>query len=295
MKVSGFSFIKNAVKFDYPVVESITSILPVCDEFILAVGDSDDDTLNLIKSIQTDKLKIIPTIWDKTLRKGGQILARQTDIALNHCSGDFCFYIQADEIVHEKYLPVIKNSMEKYLPDKRVQGILFNYTHFYGSYKYYGTSRRWYSREIRIIRNNIGVGSYKDAQGFRINGKKLKVKPVDAYIYHYGWVKPPDVMQKKQYFFHTLWHSNEWTKKKFGSSTEYDYSNIDELKLFGNSHPEVMKERIKKENWEFKYDHSKSKFKKSIKRKLVDYIEKKFSCRIGEYRDYIILKDDLNL
>ena len=256
------------------------------------MGDSEDDTLNLIKSIQTDKLKIIPAVWDKTLRTGGGILAQQTNIALSHCSGDWCFYIQADEVVHEKYLPVIKSVMEKYLHDKRIQGILFNYLHFYGSYRYYGASRRWYRREIRIIRNNIGVSSYKDAQGFRINRNKLKVKPVDAYIYHYGWVKPPDVMISKQRFFHTLWHSDEYVKKKFGNSQIYNYHNIDKLKLFENSHPAVMEKRIKKENWEFMYTPAKNKSSLSLKQKLFDYIEKKFSYRIGEYKGYVILKDD---
>jgi glycosyltransferase involved in cell wall biosynthesis len=291
MNISGFSFVKNAIKFDYPVVESITSILPVCDEFIIAIGDSEDDTLNLIKSIPSDKIKIIQTVWDKTLTKGGEVLSQQTNIALNHCTGDWCFYIQADEVVHEKYLSVIKESMENFLNDKKVQGILFNYTHFYGNYKYYGVSRRWYRREVRIIRNDIGVTSYKDAQGFRIKNKKLRVKLIDAYIYHYGWVKDPKIMMDKQRFFHTLWHSKEFVQKKFGTLQKYDYSNINELKLFGDSHPKVMNERTKNEKSEFLYAPLKNP-KLSFKQKLLEYIEKKFGKRIGEYKGYIILKDN---
>ena len=140
MFISGFTFARNTHKLCYPYVESIRSILPICDEFIIAVGDSADDTLNVIKSIQSDKLKIIETVWDNTVKKGGIILSQQTNIALKHCTGDWCFYIQADEVVHEKYLPVIKSTMENYLADKKVQGLLFNYMHFCGSYKYYGIS-----------------------------------------------------------------------------------------------------------------------------------------------------------
>ncbi len=44
MKVSGFTIIKNAVINGYPIVEAITSILPVVDEMIVLVGDCDDDT-----------------------------------------------------------------------------------------------------------------------------------------------------------------------------------------------------------------------------------------------------------
>ena len=82
MKVSGFSFIRNAIKFDYPIIEAINSILPLCDEFIIAVGSSDDETLRLIKSINSDKIKIIETIWDDSLRLGGRVLAVETDKAI---------------------------------------------------------------------------------------------------------------------------------------------------------------------------------------------------------------------
>ena len=58
MKVAGFTIIRNAIKFDYPVVEAITSILPICDEFVVAVGNSDDETLQLIKQIDSPKIKI---------------------------------------------------------------------------------------------------------------------------------------------------------------------------------------------------------------------------------------------
>jgi len=82
MKVAGFTFIRNAVKNDYPIVEAITSILPVCDEFIVALGNCDDETGNLIRAINSPKIKIIDTVWDDSLREGGAIFAAQTDIAL---------------------------------------------------------------------------------------------------------------------------------------------------------------------------------------------------------------------
>jgi hypothetical protein len=113
MKVAGFTFIRNAVKNDYPVVEAITSILPVCDEFIVALGNGNDETGELIKAINSPKIKIINTVWDDTLREGGAVFADQTDIAFTHISpdADWAFYIQGDECVHEKYLPLIKKEI----------------------------------------------------------------------------------------------------------------------------------------------------------------------------------------
>ncbi|MEJ7589737.1 MAG: glycosyltransferase family 2 protein, partial [Ferruginibacter sp.] len=200
MKVSGFTFVKNAVKYGYPVVESVKSILPLVDEMVICLGDSEDETDSLVASINDKKIKTIHSVWDKNLREGGKVLAVETDKALDATSGDadWLFYIQADEAVHEKYHALIINVMEKYKDDNKVDGILFHYRHFYGSYRFIGDGRSWYSKEIRVIRNDKNIRSFKDAQGFRFNtGKKLRVKLIDAYIYHYGWVRNPVTMFQK--------------------------------------------------------------------------------------------------
>lgn len=288
MKISGFSLVRNAVTFDYPFLESISSILPLCDEFVIAVGTSSDETLQKLKSLNSPKIKLIQTVWDESLRTGGQVLAQQTNIALDHVSGDWAFYLQADEVVHENDLEKIRESMLKNHGDKRVEGLLFPYKHFYGSYRYIGSSRRWYRNEVRIIRTGIGVRSWGDAQGFRIDGRKLRVKPVDATIYHYGWVKPPEKMQAKQQSFNRLWHSDEWMKQHIGTSSEFDYNNGTELTRFTDSHPAVMHDRIKNEHWNFEYDET--KVKEPLKNKILEWIEAKTGLRIGEYRNYETIK-----
>jgi len=256
MKVSGFTFIRNAVKNDYPIVEAITSILPVCDEFVVALGNSDDGTEDLIKGINSPKVRIINTVWDDSLRDGGAVFAAQTDIAFNAISpdADWAFYIQGDECVHEKYLPLIKKEMEDNLDDKNVEGMLFKYLHFYGSYDYYGHSRRWYRREIRILRNNKAIHSYRDAQGFRWDGRKINVKLIDAWIYHYGWVKPPEGLKNKLRNFNQFYHDDNWLAQNLPESFEFDYKNADRLIHFTGSHPQVMKKRIGATNWNLTID-----------------------------------------
>src|SRR3989337_2406918 len=171
MKISGFTIIKDAVINDYPITEAIRSILPVVDEMIVSVGKSDDETEALIRSISSDKIKIVQSEWDPALREGGKILAVETNKAFQHISADsdWAFYIQADEVVHEKYHDTIRNAAQHYLTDKKVDGLLFHYLHFYGTYDYVGDSRKWYHREVRMIRNDKTIQSYKDAQGFRRN------------------------------------------------------------------------------------------------------------------------------
>jgi hypothetical protein len=290
MKVTGFTFVRNAVKYDYPVVESITSVLPVCNDFVVAVGKSDDNTLDLIKSIDDKRIRIIETVWDDCLREGGRVLAKETDKALKEvpADSDWGFYIQGDEVVHEKYLDTIRNEMLKWKDSRYVDGLLFKYLHFYGSYDYIGESYRWYRREIRIIRPGKNIYSYRDAQGFRKNNnKKLKVKLIDAFIYHYGWVKEPRAMQGKQQTFHKYWHNDEWIEQNVAKADEFDYSNIDALSLFKDSHPKAMEERIKNKNWKFDYDLSYNNFK--FKDRVKRFIERITGYRVGEYRNYKIV------
>ena len=287
MKVTGFTIIRNALKFDYPVVEAITSILPICDEFIVAVGNSEDETLQLIKQINSPKIKIIETIWDDSLREAGQVLALETNKAFDAIDRDttWCFYIQSDECVHERYLAGIKEAMIKYKDDKQVDGLLFNYLHFYGNYNYVGNSVQWYSKEIRIIKNDKSIRSYKDAQGFRkTDNFKLNVKQIDAYMYHYGWVKPPKIQQAKQEHFHKMWHDDEWMKKNVVPAEEFDYLIVDNLEPFNGSHPQVFQNRVKALHWDFTFD--KSKVKTSIKNKLKLFVQKHTGWKMGEYKNY---------
>ena len=260
MKVTGFTFIRNAVKYDYPVVEAIKSVLPVCNDFIVALGNSIDDTFALVRAIDKQKIKIVETVWDDSpaMKKGGKVFASETDKAFHAipADSDWAFYIQGDEVIHEKYLDNIYASMEKFKDNMLVDGLLFNYLHFYGSYNYVGISPNWYDREIRVIRNDKTIYSYRDAQGFRKGkDKKLSVKPVDAYVYHYGWVKDPGTMKKKVENAYSFYTDQKLPEKKF-TEQMFDFSSVDALSLFTETHPKVMRERIERKNWNFEHDVS---------------------------------------
>lgn len=292
MKVAGFTFVRNAIKNDYPVLEAITSVLPICDEFIVAVGVCDDGTLNLIQSINSDKIKIIETVWDDSVREGGATFALETDKAFKAISSDadWCFYIQGDECVHEKYLETIKFEMEKCLSNPKIEGLLFKYKHFYGSYDYFAHSRRWYHREIRIVRNLPSVHSYKDAQGFRISNRKLNVKLIDAYMYHYGWVKPPAGLTHKVRNFNTFYTQNDsWIEEKYPEIAAFDYGNADQLMQFTETHPQVMIKRVAQINWKFAIDPTTTNKKLSLRRKILAWIEQKTGQRLFAYKNYKVV------
>lgn len=290
MKISGFTIIRNAVMNDYPIVEAIRSILPVVDEMIVLIGDSTDETIALIESIGDAKIRIHHSVWDMSLRSGGAVLAAETNIAfqLVDPDSDWAFYIQGDEVVHEKYHAAIKNACLAYHADKKVEGLLFRYLHFYGTYDYVGDSRKWYDHEVRIIRNDKKIQAYKDAQGFRIGNEKLWVKPVDAYIYHYGWVKSPEQMMKKNKHVSQYWHNDAEVENILANPDFWNFDDFDSLQRFTDTHPAVMQQRISRKNWQVSLDISKKKF--SLKEKLLYHFEKVTGIRPFDFKNYRILK-----
>ncbi|MBN1899577.1 MAG: glycosyltransferase family 2 protein [Spirochaetes bacterium] len=295
MKVSGFTFVKDAVKYYFPVVESIQSMLSLCDEIIVNVGLPDTDgTLKLIKSIKNKKIKIITTKWDPLFKAKGRILAQQTNIALYQCTGDWCLYLQADEVLHEKDHWKIYRNMKEYQKDDRVQGLLFDYMHFFGSYKTYVRSYHWYKKEIRIIKNHIGVTSWRSAQSFRLDGKKLSVRDSNSRIFHYGWVRPPEVMIAKKQYHDSLHHGNtvySTRKDKYKVFFEFvDQIDPFMIKEYKGDHPAVMKDRIK--NWKYEFDKKKSNHKLSfrdMRYRMTDVLANLTGIKLGEYRNYIKL------
>jgi len=292
MFIAGFTIIKNAIINDYPIVEAINSILPIVDEMIVLAGDSEDDTLQLIQSIKSDKIKIHRSVWDNTLRKGGEILAVETNKAfkLINPKADWAFYIQADEAIHEQYLPAIKQAMEQYATDKKVEGLLFNYTHFYGTYDYVGDSRKWYSKEIRVIKNDPSIYSYRDAQGFRKEGRKLQVKLINAFVYHYGWVKSPKQMKMKLKNVGNLWYddSSEYWQSYLKSDDIFNFDDYDSLTIFKATHPKVLEERINNQHWNLNIDVSKKRM--TLKNKVLYLIEKITGKRLFEYSNYKMIR-----
>ena len=288
MKIAGFTFIRNAIKNDYSIVEAITSILPICDEFVVAVGQSEDNTLSLIQGIKSDKIRIIETIWDDTKREGGRVFALETDKAYQAISPDtdWAFYIQGDECVHEDDLESILKAINEHQENPEVEGLLFKYRHFYGSFDYIATSRRWYRKEIRLVRFNPLVHSYKDAQGFRKDGKKLRVKEISAHIFHYGWVKPPKGLNQKVRNFTQFYHDDAWVAKNVPSDYEFDFGNAERLTRFTGTHPNVSQFRIKAQNWEFYFDPAVLRSKMSLRRKVLQKIADWTGWRIGEYKNY---------
>ncbi len=300
VKISGFSFVRNGDTFGYPVAEAIRSIVPISDEFDIAVGESDakDNTRRIIDSIGDPKIRIIDTRWDRADAPGSLIYSRQTNVALNACSGDWCFYIQCDEVVHERYLSAIVNSCEKWNDNTRVEGLLLGYKHFWGDYDHYQDSHHWYPAEIRVIRNRVGVKSFGDAQSFRIGNRKLHVVRADAEIFHYGHVRHPRLMQKRIANTSVTYHGEAAAREMFRVQPPiYDFGNLSRFPIYTGTHPAVMRDRIRAMDWQsllrFDGPPTINGKRERLKYRLLTFVEQRFlgGRRIGGYRNYVLLRN----
>lgn len=245
MEVVGFTIVRNAVRYDYPVVESIQSLLPIVSKMVVAVGNCDDGTRELIQNIDSDKLQIIDTVWDESKRQGGTILAEQTNLALGHCEGDWAAYLQADEVLHENDLDRIESAMRRNQNKTYLDGLSFRYHHFRADYSIRDPLP--YRHQVRVIRPNGAVQSYGDACGFRVNGRKLRTAPTRAWVYHYGYVKPPENMAAKFDYFASLYDGRQVIPGEENIG-EFIWD-LRTCEPFSGSHPAVMHDRIAHRDW----------------------------------------------
>jgi glycosyltransferase involved in cell wall biosynthesis len=254
MKVSAFTICRNAVQFDYPIAEVIRSALPIVDEFIVNVGQSTDGTLALIHSIGSEKIRVVESIWDDSMKKDGLLFSCETNKALACCSGDWALYLQADEVLHEADYDAIRKSLRDHLADPTVVGFTFSYAHFYGDYR---SCNPWfYHRAVRIIRNDGQVESCGDAVGFWLKADqgylqtvhKDRVRPSGATVYHYGWVKPPRVLLDKFRYQIARHHGDQPDPEqaRMLAREVYGFEDYEIMKNFTGTHPAVMADRVRR-------------------------------------------------
>ncbi len=287
MKVSGLTFVRDAVRLRYPVLPAIRSILPLVDELVVNVGASGDGTLDLVRSLGDPRLVVLESRWDEAKLARGRVLAEQTDLALARCSGDVCLYVQADEALHEDDHPAVRAALERLHADPGVEGLLFDYVHFYGSFHTVGVSRRWYRREIRAFKNGLGVRSWRDAQGFRIGpgegARKLAVASSGGRMFHYGWVRPPEAQAVKLAEFERLYHGDAARERRLAQGFAYDAE--EKVRPFRGTHPAPVQEWVAREDWAFE-PRRRLLRRAHLREDLLDLLEAASGVRVGEYRNY---------
>jgi hypothetical protein len=278
MKIIGFTYVSNSILSELPVTESINSILPLCDEFYVLVGKSEDNTANVIQRIDSPRLRIFQV---------SSIIAAELNGLLNVLSrqrADWLFYLKPSEIVHEKDLKALSDVMSANLHDPSVDGLLFNQMHFIGSYEYIGKNNNWNKQSVRILRPSADLLPTRGGEGFLKNNHPLNVKPTGIYLYNYRYISAPFIPSRYRMIRNQVTVSGQ---KNAVTSSEADFSIADNTKRFTGSHPAVMQSLISKVNWKFTFDPTKRK--SSLRRVVKLFLGKLAGLKPAVYKTYRII------
>jgi hypothetical protein len=286
VNVSGFTIVRNAIKLDFPVEASIRSILPICSEVVVNVGHSEDETLELVRSINDPKIRILETEWDMTRRN--TVLGLETHRAMRACTHPWGVYIQADEVLHERGIEELAASIQAADPDPRVEGLLVRYVHFYGGFDTVATHRRWYRREVRVVRlpAELDIRPYQGAQGFRVgpNHRRIRARLTGAEMFHYGWARPAQALREKRELGRTMypWRNADVTLPLLAW--------MPGLRRFQGTHPEVARDWIEARSFDPERVIAPRKFRwRFIRYYISTAIERLTGVRVFEFRNYEIV------
>ena len=288
--LSAFTLVRNAVKIDFPIVPAIRSVLEVCDEVVVNVGKSEDDTRDLVAAIKDPRVRILDTVWDLTKRN--TMISIETQRAMDACKGSWGIYIQADEVLHENGAHILKEKVREWDRDERVEGLLVKYLHFYGGFDRIATNRRWYRREVRCIRLGKDIRPYQGAQGFRVgpNNRKIRARPTSAEMFHYGWARPAKAIREKREISKTIY---PWQKEQLEKELQKPGAGLDWiplLKPFTATHPRAAADWIRERTHDpdrvvgppdFKLEH--------VRYYISDWIEQLTGARVFEFRNYEVV------
>ena len=284
VKVSGFTIVRNAVKLDFPVEASLRSLLPVCDEVVVNVGNSEDDTLALVRSIQNPKIRVIETEWDMTIKN--KVLGDETLRAMRACRYPWGIYIQADEVLHETGAEILALAIRQYDADARIEGLLVKYKHFYGDLDTVGTHRRWYRREVRAVRldSALDIRPYQGAQGFRVgpHNRKIRARLTDAEMFHYGWARPAEALRSKLEVSRVLY---PWVKQPDADQPLLPWT--PGLRRFTGTHPAAAREWVASRRHDPARVIEPRRFRwRFLRYYLSSAIERLTGIRVFEFRNY---------
>jgi glycosyltransferase involved in cell wall biosynthesis len=291
VKISGFTFIRNGNALGYPFVPSIRSLLPLCDEIIVNVPRSTDGTREAVEAIHDPKIRIIDSDWDDNERVGDPIMRRHTDRALEECTGDWCVYIQGDEVLHEAGIPAMRATMERELANPAVHGLLVDYTNFYGSFWTEVYSFGWYYLEVRVVRRDPKIRAWGGAQGFRTtDAQKLRVKKSGGRYFHYGHALEPSQARIKYSNLETV-YGNTKNLEAVARRPARFYEDDEKVKPFTGTHPAVMREVVARATWTYTSRNPLIRFNRDYFWNDIALIIKRYTgLTIGVHRNYRLIK-----
>ena len=260
MALIAYTIIRNMFQYDYPLEECVFSVLPVVDRHIICECYSDDGTYAEVLRWKRDnpKIQLLRHKWANHYT----ILQRIGNYILSNISnGDWCFQLQADEVMHEDSWQMLQE-LPRRCQDQDAIGAYFHYTHFMANYR--TEFDFMYQHKRVLVQQGHGWVWDRDACGLMLGGGKFLNAPVE--VFHYGKVHEARVALEKEIAFQEMYRDTppgfpDPRLAQMGEAIgKMDYYYLfdhavqqGEVREFTGTHPKIMAARIaraEEDGWE---------------------------------------------
>lgn len=210
----------NVTIMDYPLEEAVYTALQICDEAVIVMGQSQDDTEQRVWSIFEgyEPGRVVMCKQYFVYDRGWQ--QRWWNFAVAQTDAEWLLWLDADEAIHEGKVGKIHDLMEK--PDCGL--IRFPFLHFYATKDYairmplvHNTRMGRRSIGYRMVNwctdqtpNNAACQVVFGLDGIEANAHSWEgeyIEDVDAPIYHYGWCRDATALAISQ-VKHRAWYAD---------------------------------------------------------------------------------------
>lgn len=250
-RLSAFSYLKNGVVFDYPFIESLLSIAPICDQIIVCyASESTDGSREALEALQAKlpQLELYPSkVWQTPGLSQGEVIRLAAEEAEAYCDGDWLLHLQADEVYLNAEVLSIKNYLDQY-HCLDIDGFFFQVLHFYADYDMVigpqGAKAGWYQETMRLSR--AGKAKHiQDAWTQLLKEPQSKALRVPIRIFHYGHVREKEAMRLKASYMERLYHDLA-DDYEVCAAQAFEYNAVPKelIEPFDAEHPETMLKRI---------------------------------------------------
>lgn len=193
-RLGGTQFVIDGLKYDYCFAESIRSLQEFCNEVVVIDAGSKDGTVEVLKTLENEKTKIIyldREEWDSL--HGWAKLNHFSNKAISELTTEWNFYQQSDEVVHESCYKDIRQAIEQ----PGIEAFLVTRINLWSTpfqmLNVTGNRNPCSTQVIRLAKSNYMTGG---------DAESIYATPSAAYVnnirlYHFGFVRDKNIHADK--------------------------------------------------------------------------------------------------
>lgn len=212
--IAGYTHTLNPETHGFPYIESIKSMLGFCDEVVVVDGGSTDGSVEKIKEIGDDRIKVYVREWDweEPCMDGMQKAYGRAMCSVG--PNDFLWQQDADEVVHEDDYDKIRSIVKRFPTDTNL--IHLPVVELWGSHDDVRTDR--HSWKWRLSRNDFRIthGVNKDARVIDEKNGKTYAKKGQSDGCEYVDIMTGDYIKHRGFYNNEIESLRRSSPEKYG-------------------------------------------------------------------------------